>query len=160
MGGISSGNSGLAAAGFNTNGNAGTIGKSSLGNNMAINPTPGFTETSGSSTFLNLYYAGSGTAATAGSPNSAPSTTLGFYGNQRMTVYAPHANVLIGSGNGVTNFYGAVVGNWVTTQGPVVATNNNYTAVHYDVQLKPGGQFINPNYRSWYGNYPSRRCRL
>ncbi len=141
----------IGSTGFNLSGSTGENGHGSTisGTSTAINRTSSINEIAGSAGFLNLYYNGPGSGASAGSPSTPPSTTFAFNGKQRMTVFAPNANILIGAGTDYTRpseFFGAVVGNWVTVTGPRLANNISFTAFHYDVKLRPnGGAFTNPN---------------
>lgn len=142
----------IGTTGFNLSGNGGTIGGKSNpigGTSTAINAQNGIIEQSGSAGYFNLYYNGPGAGPSSGSPTNPPSTTFSLNGRQRMTIFAPNANVLIGQGSGYTRpteFFGSVVANWVTVTGPRNANSTNFTAFHYDIKLKPGGgSFINPN---------------
>ena len=149
----------IGTTGFNLSGNTGPNGHGNIntGTQTAINNQVSITETSGSAGYLNLFYNGPGSGPSAGSPSNPPSTTFSLNGRQRMTVFAPNANVMIGRGSGYTRpteFFGSVVGNWVTVTGPRTATASQFTAMHYDVKLKPnGGSFVNPNQEiSVWGN--------
>lgn len=137
--------------GFNTSGNLGvknSSGKSMLASNqIAITPPGGsgvITETSGSAAQLQMYYNGN----SFNKSNSTYNTHVILSGNERMTLYAPNAGVLIGSGsvgsggpsqiNRDANFYGALVGG-------SVGINSNYSSgkgvfVHYDYALSKSGR--------------------
>ncbi len=140
----------IGSTGFNLSGSTGPNGHgSTMATKTAINTSSSINEFAGSAANLNIFYNGPGSGPSAGSPSTPPSTTFSIKGKARMTIFAPNANILIGSGTGYsrpTEFFGAVVGNWVTVTGPQVATNSNFTAFHYDIKLKPnGGAFTNPN---------------
>lgn len=140
----------IGSTGFNLSGTTGPNGHgNTIGTSTAINSAPSLTETAGSAGYLNLYYNGPGSGPSSGSPSNPPSTTFSLNGHERMTIYAPNANILIGSGSGYsrpTEYFGSAVGNWVTVTGPQQASNTNFTAFHYDIKLRPnGGAFTNPN---------------
>ena len=141
----------IGTTGFNLSGTTGPNGHGTqmTGTSTAINPQSSIVEQSGSAGYLNLYYNGPGAGPSAGSPTNPPSTTFSLNGRQRMTIYAPNANILVGKGSGYsrpTEFFGSAVGNWVTITGPRSASATQFTAFHYDIKLKPGGgAFTNPN---------------
>ncbi len=149
----------IGSTGFNLSGNTGPNGHGNVntGIQTAINSQSTIVETSGTAGYFNLYYNGPGSGPSAGSPSNPPSTTFSLNGRQRMTIFAPNANILIGRGSGYTRpteYFGSVVGNWVTLTGPRTASTNQFTAMHYDIKLKPGGgAFVNPNQNlSVWGN--------
>ena len=141
----------IGSTGFNLSGTTGQLGGgTAVGTYTAINPVSSINEIAGSAGNLNLYYNGPGAGASGGgSASTPPSTTFLFNGRERMTVYAPNANIMIGTGTGYTRpteFFGATVGNWVTVTGPQQASPVAFTAFHYDVKLRPNqGAFANPN---------------
>lgn len=149
----------IGTTGFNLSGNTGANGHGNIntGIQTAINSQSTIVESSGSAGYLNLYYNGPGSGPSAGSPSNPPSTTFSLNGRQRMTIFAPNANILVGRGSGYTRpteYFGSVVGNWVTVTGPRTAATTQFTAMHYDIKLKPGGgAFVNPNQNlSVWGN--------
>jgi hypothetical protein len=149
----------IGTTGFNLSGNTGPNGHGNVNSGIqtAINSQTNIVETAGSAGYFNLYYNGPGSGPSAGSPSNPPSTTFALNGRERMTIFAPNANILVGRGSGYSRpseYFGSVVGNWVTVTGPRTATPSQFTAMHYDIKLKPGGgAFVNPNQNlSVWGN--------
>lgn len=141
---------GITGNSINNTGNIGLTnskGSSLLANNqIAISPSGtngSVVESSGAAGQLQLYYGGS----SFNSKSSTYNTQIILSGNERMTVYAPNAGILIGSasvGSGgpsnITNdanLYGAIVGGSVGINSAYGSGGGVY--VHYDNNLRTAG---------------------
>ncbi|MBX9686939.1 MAG: hypothetical protein K2X27_09570 [Candidatus Obscuribacterales bacterium] len=133
-------------SGFNTQGKNG-IPNGAASNQLAINKpgdsslTNQIAESSGGASQLQLY--------------SSAQTNFVLQGNERMVIYAPYANVTIGSllSNGTSgepiaisrdaNFYGAAVAQNLMVQSSYSSGGGAFA--HYDWRLRPNGmEYINP----------------
>lgn len=152
------------ATGFNESGsnglsyNSGTKNGNSVSSNSQIalnnpstsNPTD-IVETAGSSKHLQIH--------------SNAQTNIVLQGNERMLVYAPYADITVGSllsGNNPlglannANFYGALVGQRIVVQSAYSdSTGPGGAFVHYDYNLMPGGANASP-YFSPFGAVPPK----